>query len=105
MVAVGCETEPVSNNEEFLAFAERVLKAVEADGPGAEAALDEERVLLAGKLGENIVVTGTVRFEAVNGGLIAAHSHPPRHKIRVLPPLPGGSDELAPEAAMHIDAL
>ena len=44
MVAVGCETEPVSNNEEFLAFAEKVLKAVEADGPGAEASLDEERV-------------------------------------------------------------
>ena len=25
LVAVGCETEPVSKNEEFLAFAERVL--------------------------------------------------------------------------------
>ena len=44
MVAVGCETEPVSNNDEFLDFAEKVLEAVEADGPGAEAALDEERV-------------------------------------------------------------
>src|SRR5438445_564048 len=36
MVAVGCETEPVSNNDEFLAFAKKVLERVEADGPGAE---------------------------------------------------------------------
>jgi elongation factor Ts len=105
MVAVGCETEPVSNNEEFLAFAEKVLTAVEADGPGAEAALDEERVLLAGKLGENIVVTGTVRFEAVNGGMIAAYAHPPRNKIGVLLQMRGGSDELARKVAMHIAAL
>ena len=33
LVAVGCETEPVSKNEKFLAFAEAVLEAVEADGP------------------------------------------------------------------------
>jgi len=36
MVAVGCETEPVSNNDEFLAFAKKVLEAVETNGPGAE---------------------------------------------------------------------
>ena len=35
MVAVGCETEPVSKNEEFLAFAEKALEAVEAGGEGA----------------------------------------------------------------------
>ena len=29
MVAVGCETEPVSKNDEFLVFAERVLDVVE----------------------------------------------------------------------------
>src|ERR687884_1565018 len=32
MVAVGCETEPVSNNDEFLAFAEKVLRAVDEQG-------------------------------------------------------------------------
>src|SRR5207302_1973684 len=36
MVAVGCETEPVSNNEEFLEYAKNVLEAVEAKGVGAE---------------------------------------------------------------------
>ncbi|CAN5364437.1 translation elongation factor Ts [soil metagenome] len=105
MVAVGCETDPVSNNDGFLAYAKKVLEAVEANGPGAEAELEEERVLLAGKLGENIVVTGTARFEAVNGALIAAYAHPPRNKIGVLLQLRGGSDELARKLAMHIAAM
>jgi elongation factor Ts len=105
MVAVGCETEPVSNNDEFLAFAKKVLEAVEVNGPGAEAELDEERVQLAGRLGENILVTGTARFEAVNGALISAYAHPPRNKIGVLLQLRGGSDELARKLAMHIAAM
>ena len=33
IVGVGCETEPVSKNDEFLAFAEQVLDAVAAEGP------------------------------------------------------------------------
>jgi elongation factor Ts len=105
MVAVGCETEPVSNNEEFLAFAKKVLEAVEVDGPGAEAELEDERTQLAGKLGENIVVTGAARFEAVNGGLISAYAHPPRNKIGVLLQVRGGSEDLARKVAMHIAAL
>jgi elongation factor Ts len=105
MVAVGCETEPVSNNEQFLAFAKKVLEAVEANGPGAESELEDERAQLAGKLGENIVVTGAARFEAIDGGLIAAYAHPPRNKIGVLLQVRGGSDELARKVAMHIAAL
>src|SRR5437899_10733627 len=66
MVAVGCETEPVSNNDEFLAYAKEVLEAVDAGGTGAEADLEDERVQLAGKLGENIAVVGTARFERVD---------------------------------------
>ena len=105
MVAVGCETEPVSNNDEFLAFAKKVLETVEANGPGAEAELEEERAQLAGRLGENIVVAGAARFEAVNGGLISAYAHPPRNKIGVLLQVRGGSADLARKVAMHIAAL
>ena len=105
MVAVGCETEPVSNNDEFLAFAKKVLEAVEADGPGAEAALEEERAQLVGRLGENIVVAGAARFEAVDGARIAAYAHPPRNKIGVLLQMRGGSDDLARKVAMHIAAM
>ena len=105
MVAVGCETEPVSNNDEFLAFAKKVLEAVEANGPGAESQLEEERTQLGGKLGENIVVTGAARFEALDGAKIAAYAHPPRNKIGVMLQLRGGSDELARKVAMHIAAM
>jgi elongation factor Ts len=105
MVAVGCETEPVSNNDEFLAYAKKVLDVVEQKGPGAESELEDERVQVAGRLGENIVVAGAVRFEAVDGARIAAYAHPPRNKIGVLLQLRGGSDELARKVAMHIAAM
>jgi elongation factor Ts len=105
MVAVGSETEPVSDNDEFLSYAKKVLDVVDADGPGAEAGLEEERAQLAGKLGENIVVAGTARFEAVDGGTIAAYAHPPRNKIGVLLQMRGGSDDLARKVAMHIAAM
>jgi len=104
MVAVGCETEPVSNNDEFLAFAKKVLEAVEAEGPGAAESLDEERKELSGKLGENIVVADTARFEAVDGGLIEGYAHPPANKLGVLVQVRGGSGDIARKIAMHIAA-
>jgi elongation factor Ts len=104
IVAVGCETEPVSKNGEFLAFAEKVLEAVERDGPGGEVQLDEERQELSAKLGENIVVAGAARFEAVDGAVIDGYAHPPANKLGVLVQVRGGKDELARKLAMHIAA-
>jgi elongation factor Ts len=104
IVAIGCETEPVSNNEEFQAFATRVLEAVEREGPGAESELDQERQELSGKLGENIVVAGAARFEAVDGARIEGYAHPPANKLGVLVQVRGGSEELARKLAMHIAA-
>ena len=66
IVAIGCETEPVSNNDEFLAYAEEVLHAVFARGAEAAAELEGKRVELAAKLGENIQVLGAKR--ALRGG-------------------------------------
>ena len=104
IVAVGCETEPVSNNDEFLAYAKKVLEAVEAEGPDGVESLDEERKQLSGKLGENIVVAGAARFEAVDGALIEGYAHPPANKLGVLVQLRGGSTEVARKVAMHIAA-
>ena len=104
MVAVGCETEPVSNNDEFLAFAKNVLEAVEAEGPGAEQSLEEERLELAGKLGENIAVVGAVRFEALDGAVIDGYAHPPANKLGTLLQVRGGSEDLPRKLAMHIAA-
>ena len=75
MVAVGCETEPVSKTAEFQAFADHVLK--------------------------NVVVVGAVRFEADEDQVLAAYVHPPANKIGVLVQLDGGTEELARQLAMH----
>jgi elongation factor Ts len=104
MVAVGCETEPVSNNDEFLAFAKKVLEAVDVDGADATEALESERVELAAKLGENIVVLPPARFVAVDGGLVEGYAHPPANKLGALVQLRGGTPELARRIAMHIAA-
>jgi elongation factor Ts len=101
MVAVGCETEPVSKNADFRAFSERVLDAVAAGGPGAEAGLEEERVALVAKIGENVAVRGAARFEAENGEVVYAYVHPPANKIGVLVRVKG-SEELAKLLAQHI---
>ena len=104
IVAVGCETEPVSNNDEFLAYAKKVLELVEQEGPGAEQQLEDERLALSGKLGENIVVAGAARFEAVDSAVIDGYVHPPANKLGVLVQVRGGSDELARRVAMHVAA-
>jgi elongation factor Ts len=101
IVGIGCETEPVSRNDDFRAFAERVLRAVHADGEDAVGRFDEERLELMGRLGENIVVAGARRFEDPEG-TVAAYVHPPAHKIGVLVDLGGGTPELARQLAMHI---
>jgi elongation factor Ts len=100
ILGLGCETEPVSKNEEFQAFAERVLRAVHDGGVSAAEAFDEERLALMGKLGENIVVAGVERYD--DGGTIAAYVHPPANKIGVLVDLDGGDVALARQLAMHI---
>jgi elongation factor Ts len=104
MVAVGCETEPVSNNDEFLAYAKKVLELVEQNGVGAESEVEEERVALSAKLGENIAVVGGARFEAVDNGLVAAYAHPPANKLGVLLQVRGGDADLGRKVAMHIAA-
>src|SRR5215467_3784216 len=104
MVAVGCETEPVSKNEEFQAFGQKALDLVEAEGIDAVSGLEQERVELSGKLGENIAVAGAARFEALDGGRIGAYVHPPANKLGVLVHLRGGDDDLARKLAMHIAA-
>jgi elongation factor Ts len=104
MVAVGCETEPVSNNDEFVAFAEKALKLVEAEGKDALEQLEDERVELVAKLGENIAIVGAARFEAVDGALIAGYAHPPANKLGTLVQLRGGDADLGRFMAMHIAA-
>jgi elongation factor Ts len=102
LVAVGCESEPVSSNEEFRTFAQSVLDAVEVEGPQAAASFEAERVELVGRIGENIVLRGAERYEAAAGELVGGYVHPPANRIGVMVKLAGGSDELARLLSMHI---
>ena len=102
MVGIGCETEPVAKSEAFLSFGEPLLRAVHADGPEAVERFEDERLELIGKLGENIVVAGAERFEAPEGNVLGAYTHPPANKIGVLVELRGGTAGLARQLAMHI---
>jgi elongation factor Ts len=102
LVAVGCETEPVSKNESFLAFAAQVLEAVEQQGPEAVESLEQERMELVGKIGENIAVRGATRFvKQADDEVLAAYVHPPANKIGVLVRAKGPA-EIARQLAMHI---
>jgi len=102
LAAVGCETEPVSKNEEFQRFATRVLEAA-FSGEDVNG-LEDERQELVAKIGENIAVVGTARFSAVADGVISSYVHPPANKIGVLVQVRGGPEDLPRKLAMHIAA-
>ena len=102
IVGVGSETDFVAKSDEFQAFAEKVLRAVLAEGESAVERFESERMELIGKLGENVVVVGAARFASANGHVVAGYAHPPANKIGVLVELSGGTPELARQLAMHI---
>ena len=103
IVAVGCETEPVSKNEDFEAFARDVLREVHVQGEEAGLApLEQRRAELSARLGENIQVVGARRMRGEHGERFVSYVHPPARKIGVLLKVKGGSPELPRELAMHI---
>jgi len=102
IAAVGCETEPVSNNDEFLGYAESVLEAVFADGSDATDALDSKRVELTAKLGENIQVVGARRMEASDGEHLTFYVHAPANKVGALVHTKGGESDAARSLALHL---
>jgi elongation factor Ts len=102
IVAIGCETEPVSKNEDFRAFAEDVLREVHDRGENAVDILEERRTDLSARLGENIQVVGARRLRADHGESFISYVHPPARKIGVLLKVKGGSPELPLQLAMHI---
>jgi elongation factor Ts len=102
IAAVGCETEPVSNNDEFLGYAEAVLKAVFAEGDEAVAGLEEQRVELTTKLGENIQVVGAKRMTAGDGELLSFYVHAPANKVGALVHTKGGDPAQVRSLALHL---
>ncbi len=101
IAAVGCETEPVSKNDDFHAFVAAVLDAVHADGEAAVAGLEAARVDIAAKLGENIQIIGAKRMEASGDELLSSYVHPPG-KVGALVRTKGGDPQTARSLALHL---
>ena len=102
IVAVGSETEPVSKNDEFRAFAERVLDAVDKDGPDAVESLEDERSRAGRRRSARTSSSAAPRASRARTATPSpAYVHPPANKIGVLVRAEG-SPEAARRLAMHI---
>lgn len=110
MVEVNCETDFVGKDDNFVAFANTVaqaaldnnttdveaIKAISVDG----ATIEESRLAIVQKLGENIQIRRAVAIEAATQ--VSSYVH--GVKIGVLVALEGGNDELGKDVAMHVAA-
>jgi elongation factor Ts len=100
IAAVGCETEPVSKNDDFQSFVAKVLDTVHV-GDDAGASLESDRVNIAAKLGENIQIIGSKRMEATGDELLSSYIHPPG-KVGALVRTKGGDPQAARSLALHL---
>ncbi|MGY0217360.1 translation elongation factor Ts [Endozoicomonadaceae bacterium StTr2] len=106
LVEVNSETDFVARDDNFLGFVEKVTAAAferkQADVAALmEGELEEARLALVQKIGENISVR---RVELVEGDVVGAYVHG-NNRIGVLVSLEGGNVELAKDIAMHVAAV
>jgi len=111
IVEVNCETDFVAKNDEFRALAAEIAQIVARDDPADVSSLgdarlasgqsvEERRVALVQKIGENMTVRRFERREAV--GRLASYVHGSR--IGVLVDVSGGDEALGKDLAMHVAA-
>ena len=112
MVEVNCETDFVTKNDDFRAFADAVaeaalsgepvdLDALLALGMADGQSVEQNRRDCIAKIGENINVRRFARLASVKG-VLGCYLHGTR--IGVLVELEGGDAELARDIAMHVAA-
>ena len=112
MVEINCETDFVTKNDDFRAFAAAVAETALAVGPADLDALlaapmangqsvEQNRRDCIAKIGENINVRRCVRFSNPKG-VLGSYLHGTR--IGVLVELAGGDSGLAKDIAMHVAA-
>ena len=111
LVEINCETDFVSKNEDFMAFAKAVaqlvteqniqdIEALSAAKLASGQTVEEARQALIMKLGENISLRRFVRSET--SGKLATYLHGTR--IGVMVDSTGGDEQLGKDIAMHIAA-
>jgi elongation factor Ts len=110
IVEVNCETDFVAKNADFLKFTDSLGELVMAKSPADVRALsaltlggatvEQTRMALVGKIGENLSVRRFARVEAK--GRLSHYIH--NRKIGVLIDVVGGDEQLGRDLAMHIAA-
>jgi elongation factor Ts len=113
LVEINCETDFVTKNEDFRAFAAAVAEAALRDGPTDLEALlalpltdgqsvEQNRRECIAKIGENINVRRFVRLAAAPTSVLGSYLHGTR--IGVLVEMDNGDLALARDIAMHVAA-
>ena len=106
LVEVNSETDFVARDDNFLAFADKIVSQAAASASTDVAELmagdlEDARSALVQKIGENITVR---RIAKIDASVVGAYVHS-NSKIGVLIGLDGGSEELAKDIAMHVAAV
>ena len=109
MIEVNCETDFVTQNDDFIGFAKTLAQLVAEKKPADVAALgalelngktvEETRLALVGKIGENMSIR---RFKHFEGTKLASYLHGTR--IGVIVEFEG-DDTAAKDVAMHVAAM
>ncbi|MDQ1831576.1 translation elongation factor Ts [Massilia scottii] len=111
LVEVNSETDFVAKNDDFLALANNAARLVAENNPADVAALlalpldgktlDEVRIALIGKIGENMTIRRFQRFDTT--GKLASYLHGTR--IGVVVDFEGADEQVGKDVAMHIAAM
>ncbi len=108
MLEVNSETDFVSRDDNFKNFANEVINkalTVRSDDVAVimDSELEDARVQLVQKIGENISVRRAILVEAPEGGSLGAYVHGDR--IGAITLLNGGNQDVARDIAMHVAAI
>jgi elongation factor Ts len=111
MVEVNCETDFVSRNEDFLAFAKKLAQAIGEKNPADVAAaaalpfdggsVESARQALVQKIGENVAIRRFARFATPARLMQYLHGG---GRIGVTVELEGGDEATGRDIAMHVAA-
>ena len=111
LVEVNCETDFVTKNDDFIAFANTLAKLVAGHNPADVAALsalpldggtvESIRAALIGKIGENMSIRRFQRFETA--AKVTSYLHGTR--IGVVVEFDAADEQVGKDVAMHIAAM
>ncbi|MBC3874321.1 translation elongation factor Ts [Undibacterium flavidum] len=111
LVEVNCETDFVTKNDDFIAFANKVAKLIAEANPADLAALaalpledgtvESIRAGLIGKIGENMSIRRFQRFESA--AKVTSYLHGTR--IGVVVEFDAADEQIGKDVAMHIAAM